>query len=161
MKNSVLYIVGATVLVGGAFLFLKNKKKKDLLKLAEAGGTTSSGTTSGGTTSSGTTTGGTTSGGTTSSLSNTSDGVSPSDANINLTNATFLANEIKAIDKEFNTPFNGEKTVRGSTRMFDYTIEYKEYQTMQRTYRIRRELKVSELAKLGYKVDAIGQLVKI
>jgi len=67
MNKSVIYIVGATVLVGGgAFLFLKNKKKKDLLKLAEAeklaeigklggatsGGTTSSGTTLGGTTSS-------------------------------------------------------------------------------------------------------------
>ena len=37
MNKSVIYIVGATVLLGGgAFLFLKNKKKKDLLKLAEA-----------------------------------------------------------------------------------------------------------------------------
>ena len=64
MNKNVIYIVGATVLLGGgAFLFLKNKKKKDLLKLAEAeklaeidklGGTTSGGTTSGGTTSSGT-----------------------------------------------------------------------------------------------------------
>jgi predicted phage-related endonuclease len=35
MKN-VLYIVGATVLVGGgAYLFLKNKKAKDLSKLAD------------------------------------------------------------------------------------------------------------------------------
>jgi len=75
MNKNVIYIVGATVLLGGgAFLFLKNKKKKDLLKLAEAekiaeidkqlGGTTSGGTTSGGTTSGGTTSGGTTSGGT-------------------------------------------------------------------------------------------------
>ena len=57
MNKSVIYIVGATVLVGGgAYLFLKNKKKKDLLKLAEVeklaeidklGGTTSGGTTSG------------------------------------------------------------------------------------------------------------------
>jgi len=48
MKNSVLYIVGATLLGGGAFLFLKNKKAKDLSKLAEAeklAGTTSGGTT--------------------------------------------------------------------------------------------------------------------
>ena len=59
MNKNVIYIVGATVLLGGgAFLFLKNKKKKDLLKLAEAeklaeidklGGTTSGGTTSSGT----------------------------------------------------------------------------------------------------------------
>jgi LPXTG-motif cell wall-anchored protein len=56
MKNSVLYIVGATLLGGGAFLFLKNKKKKDLSKLAEAeklAGTTSGGATTGGTTSGG------------------------------------------------------------------------------------------------------------
>jgi LPXTG-motif cell wall-anchored protein len=33
MKNSVLYIVGAVVLLGGgAFLFIKNKKSKDLSK---------------------------------------------------------------------------------------------------------------------------------
>ena len=37
MKNSILYIVGAVVLLGGgAFLFLKNKKNKDKDKLALA-----------------------------------------------------------------------------------------------------------------------------
>lgn len=36
MRNSILYIVGAVVLLGGgAFLFLKNKKSKDVSKLAE------------------------------------------------------------------------------------------------------------------------------
>jgi LPXTG-motif cell wall-anchored protein len=36
MRNSILYIVGAVVLLGGgAFLFLKNKKNKDVSKLAE------------------------------------------------------------------------------------------------------------------------------
>ena len=36
MKNSILYIVGAVVLLGGgAFLFLKNKKSKDTAKLEE------------------------------------------------------------------------------------------------------------------------------
>lgn len=36
MRNSILYIVGAVVLLGGgAFLFLKNKKNKDVIKLAE------------------------------------------------------------------------------------------------------------------------------
>jgi hypothetical protein len=36
MNKSVIYIVSATVLVGGgAYLFLKNKKAKDLSKLAE------------------------------------------------------------------------------------------------------------------------------
>ena len=156
MNKSVIYIVGGTVLVGGAYLFLKNKKAKDLAELNKLGGATTGGTTTGGTTSGGTTTGGTTSGGST-----TSDGVSPSDANINLANATILVNEIKAIDKEYNTPFRGEKYVRGSTNLFQTTPEYKAYQRMKVTYKIRREPKVTELAKLGYKVDAIGQLVKI
>ena len=63
MNKSVIYIVGATVLVGGgAYLFLKNKKKKDLSALADieklteignlqptTGGTPSGGQTSGGT----------------------------------------------------------------------------------------------------------------
>jgi LPXTG-motif cell wall-anchored protein len=36
MKNGILYIVGAVVLLGGgAFLFLKNKKNKDTSKLAD------------------------------------------------------------------------------------------------------------------------------
>jgi len=36
MKNSILYIVGAVVLLGGgAFLFLRNKKSKDISKLKD------------------------------------------------------------------------------------------------------------------------------
>jgi LPXTG-motif cell wall-anchored protein len=36
MNKNLIYIVGATVLVGGgAYLFLKNKKAKDLAKLDE------------------------------------------------------------------------------------------------------------------------------
>ena len=36
MKNNILYIVGAVALLGGgAFLFLKNKKSKDLSKLKD------------------------------------------------------------------------------------------------------------------------------
>jgi len=55
MKNIITYILGATVLVGGAYLFLKNKKAKDLAELDKLGGTTPSGTTPSGTTPSGTT----------------------------------------------------------------------------------------------------------
>jgi LPXTG-motif cell wall-anchored protein len=61
MKNSIIYILGATVLVGGgAYLFLKNKKKQDTDKLAELdklGGTTETGTTGTGTGTTGTGTG--------------------------------------------------------------------------------------------------------
>ena len=159
MNKTLIYIVGGTVLVGGAYLFLKNKKAKDLSTLAELGGATTGGATTVGATSGGTTSGGTTSGGTKPPLSTTSDGVAPSDANLNLANATVLANEIKAIDKEMSTPFMGQKTVGG---MFgNETPEYRAYNMMSATYKIRREPKVTELAKLGYKLDAIGQLVKI
>jgi LPXTG-motif cell wall-anchored protein len=44
--TNVILVVGATVLVGGgAYLFLKNKNKKDAIKLAELGGATSGGIT--------------------------------------------------------------------------------------------------------------------
>lgn len=59
MRNSILYIVGAVVLLGGgAFLFLKSKKTKDTAKLEElaelakatVGGDTTGGATTGATT---------------------------------------------------------------------------------------------------------------
>ena len=119
MNKSVIYIVGATVLLGGgAFLFLKNKKKKDLLKLAEAEKIAEIDKQLGGTKSGGTTT---------------------SDANLNLANATILATERKTI-------------IAQPISRTSLNIQ-------------RRKLKLEELDKklatLGYKVDAIGQLVKI
>ena len=182
MNKSVIYIVGATVLLGGgAFLFLKNKKKKDLLKLAEMGGATSSGTTPSGTTPSGTTSGGTksggtttggtkpsgttssgaTSGGATSSLSNTSDGVSPSDANINLANATVLVGQraiLVAKTKQRCVHVSNYGFGWGQTRNdpnYDQCNSAKLGAIKQLP-----ELD-KKLATLGYKVDAIGQLVKI
>jgi hypothetical protein len=146
MNKSLIYIVGATVLVGGAYLFLKNKKAKDLAKLDEIGGATSGGTTTGGTTSGGATSGGTTSGGTTSSLSNTSDGVSPSDANINLTNANNLVGKIATLKKNINK-----------------RCGFADPKCINERNNAKKELPIieSQLAKLGYKVDAIGTLVKI
>jgi LPXTG-motif cell wall-anchored protein len=58
MRNSILYIVGAVVLLGGgAFLFLKSKKTKDTAKLeelAELAKETIGGVTGGATTGTGT-----------------------------------------------------------------------------------------------------------
>jgi len=113
MNRNVIYIVGATVLLGGgAFLFLKNKKKKDLLKLAEAEKLAEIDKLNEKTT---------------------------SDANINLANATILATERKTI-------------IAQPISRTSLNIQ-------------RRKLKLEELDKklatLGYKVDAIGQLVKI
>ena len=131
MKNTVIYILGATVLVGGAYLFLKNKKAKDLAKLDEIGGNTS---------------GGTTLGGTTTNLSTTSDGVAPSDANLNLTNATLLVAQRVDLKKKINQKcgFADPKCINERNNAKTQLVELDK-----------------KLATLGYKVDAIGQLVKI
>jgi hypothetical protein len=160
MKNSIIYILGATVLVGGAYLFLKNKKAKDLAELDKLGGTTTGGTTSGGATTGGTTPSGTTPSGTTPPLSTATDGVAPSDANINLANATVLAstrnNILRAMSESCTKPrtigryggFEGGGIVEGCT--------LRKYQAGQQLIVVDKKL-----AELGYKVDAIGQLVKI
>ena len=130
MKNSVIYIVGATVLVGGAYLFLKNKKAKDLAKLNEIGGATTGGATTGGTTSGGTTLG---------------DGVISNDAYPNLANATVLVGQRGFLQGQLNQDwadsiiFNiRKKPLKGQIAELDV-----------------------KLAKLGYKVDSTGSLVKI
>jgi hypothetical protein len=161
MKNSLTYILGATVLVGGAFLFLKNKKAKDLAKLDELGGATSGGATSGGTTSSGTT-----SGGTTSSLSNTSDGVTPSDANLNLANATILATQRKTLNATANKSCLGlssNTTIGGfGTGTPFFNIGASSSCNAEKLVAKNKLIELDKkLATLGYKVDAIGQLVKI
>jgi hypothetical protein len=145
MNKSVIYIVGAIVLVGGAYLFLKNKKEKDLSKLAELGGTTSGGTTSGGTTSGGATSG---------------DGVSPSDANLNLANATILASQrknIKPCSSELS--FSGGGLFGGSGGSVSTGVLIG---TVSPQVTIKRLAELDKkLADLGYKVDANCKLVKI
>jgi len=166
--TNVIILVGVLGVGGvGAYLYMKNKQAQNALLTGslpatnQGGATTPSGTTTptGGATSTTTTTGGAT----TPPLSNVSDGVSPSDANINLSNAMLLVAEIKAIDKEYATPFKGERKIIGSTGfgITNETPEYKAYNRMRATYKIRREPKVTALAKLGYKVDATGALVKV
>ena len=166
MNKSVIYIVGATVLVGGAYLFLKNKKAKDLAKLDEIGGATLGGATLGGATLGGATLGGTTPsgatlGGTTPFLSTTSDGVSPSDANLNLANATVLVGQRAKLKEIINTTCLRTKPIISSfgtpTIDLDYTKCINQ-QTIAKKQLVELDAK---LAKLGYKLDAIGQLVKI
>ena len=159
MNKSVIYIVGATVLVGGAYLFLKNKKAKDLSTLAELGGATPSGTTP-----SGATTGGATSGGTTSSLSNTSDGVTPSDANLNLANATVLVGQRAILNATANKSCLGlYDSSLGSGWGIDLN-KNREYNSCQSSKLLAKKQLVEldkKLATLGYKVDATDTLVKI
>jgi hypothetical protein len=157
MKTTNVILVGVLgVSAVGAYMFFTRKQRKTAmlqqkgLEIVNIGSTTQ-------TTPSSTTTSG---GSTIPTLATQSDGVSPSDANINLTNATFLVAEIKAIDKEYSTPFNGNKLVVGDPNWRN-TKEYDAYLQMQRTYKIRREPKITALAKLGYKLDATGTLIRI
>ena len=162
MKNTVIYIVGATVLVGGAYLFLKNKKAKDLSKLDEIGGATSGGTTTGGATTGGTTSGGTTSGGTTSG-----DGVAPTDANLNLANATILASQRKTLLGQTTPNLSPSSLGVGmfSGGMFGNNMAQAQaganVQASIQSAKIRLAELDKKLANLGYKVDATGTLVKI
>jgi len=157
MNKSVIYIVGATVLVGGAYLFLKNKKAKDLSKLAELGGTTT-----GGTTPSGATTGGTTSGGTTPPLSTTSDGVTPSDANLNLANATVLVGKrANLVAKTKQSCGTYVVPTFGSGISINVNDGYNRCEGEKSIAKRQLPELDKKLATLGYKVDAIGQLVKI
>jgi hypothetical protein len=152
MKNTVIYILGATVLVGGAYLFLKNKKAKDLAKLDEIGGTTPSGTTPSGTTSGGTTSG---------------DGVAPTDANLNLANATILATQRKTLVAQTKPNLSlssgnlfGGGLFGGGNPMTTGQVGANPQVSIQ-SAKIRLAELDKKLATLGYKVDAIGQLVKI
>ena len=155
MKNSLTYILGATVLVGGAYLFLKNKKAKDLAKLNEIGGATTGGTTSGGTTSGGTTSG---------------DGVAPTDANLNLANATILATQRKTLNATANkscitlgyASFIGGGVFGGGIGTPSVSIGASTECDTEKLGAKKQLIELDKkLATLGYKVDAIGQLVKI
>ena len=142
MNKNVIYIVGATVLVGGAYLFLKNKKAKDLAELDTLGGTTGTGTGTTGTTG--------------------TDGVSPSDANLNLANATVLAskrNNLKPCSSELSFSGGGGYNYGGSGGSVSIGAEIT---TASREERIKRLAELDKkLADLGYKVYANCQLVKI
>ena len=164
MKNTVIYILGATVLVGGAYLFLKNKKAKDLSKLDEIGGATSGGTTTGGATTGGTTPSGTTPSGTTTGGTTSGDGVAPTDANLNLANATVLVGQRAILNATANKSCLGfYDTSLGSGWGIDLN-KNREYNSCVSSKNVAKKKLVEldkKLATLGYKVDATGSLVKI
>jgi hypothetical protein len=155
MKNSVIYIVVATVLVGGAYLFLKNKKAKDLAKLDEIGGTTSSGTTSGGTTPSGATTGGTTPIVTTPSI--TEPVKIDKDLNLDAYNLQVTLEQLKKLANQRNNPPKKESATGVTTKEW-----YNWYFSVgrQAEYDKKRQPLLEKLAKLGYKFEN-GLLIKI
>ena len=159
MNKSAIYIVGAIALLGGgAYLFLKNKRAKDLAKLDEIGGATSGGSTStGGSTSGGSTsTGGTTTGGTTPNLTNPVK--VDKDLNLDAYNLQQLLEQLKELDKElkdkprYNTSF-------GAKQSQEYYDWFKRVGNVK-VYNQRKGVILEKLAKLGYKYEN-GLLVKI
>ena len=152
MNKSVTYIVGATVLVGGAYLFLKNKKAKDLSKLDEMGGATTGGTTSGGTTSGGTT-------------SQNNEVFLPSDKDMKLIDATVLMGKIKALKSQLGKPFTGIKfkdsIYQNENRPSDWTFEYTQYRNGQSSIPKQIEKLLSDLDNLDYELDSNNNLVKL
>jgi LPXTG-motif cell wall-anchored protein len=112
MKNTVLYIIGGVVLIGGgAFLYMKYKKKPqgDLATQSgttdatTTGATTTGATTTGATTTGATTTGATTTGATTTGATTTgatTTGASSTDKN--LAEATIIAKQIDSINTKIN-----------------------------------------------------------
>ena len=162
--TNVIILVGVLGVGGvGAYMYMKNKQAQDALLTGSLPATNQGGTTTpSGTT---TTTSSTTPSGTP-PLSTTSDGVSPSDANLNLANATVLVAERKGLVARANASLLG--SVRGGISfggglmggMNTGAVDINKAAAKQLAKQQLVELD-AKLAKLGYKVDATGALVKV
>ena len=168
--TNVIILVGVLGVGGvGAYMFLKNKKAQDALLSGslpatnQGGATTPSGTTTptGGATTT-TPTGG---GATTPPLSTTSDGVSPSDANLNLANATVLVAERKGLVARAKASCLSQPTLSSGGFVSGTTMSAAGISASCQASRELAKKQLVELdaklAKLGYKVDATGTLVKV
>jgi len=162
--TNVIILVGVLGVGGvGAYLYMKNKQAQNALLTGslpatnQGGATTPSGTTTSSTTPSGTTT-----------LSTTSDGVSPSDANLNLANATVLVGErALALKASKNSCLGSVGDAIPSGGGFGMGSFMASNASSAQCYGARELAKKkvveldAKLAKLGYKVDATGALVKV
>jgi hypothetical protein len=163
--KNVIILVGVLGVGGvGAYMYMKNKQAQDALltgslPATNQGGATTSGTTTSGNTTSGTTTSGTTtSGGNTPPLSTTSDGVNPSDANVNLANATILVGQRQILVEKTK-----EKAPPKPIGSMSIGTTMQQLSWVSRVAVAKKQLVEldAQLAKLGYKVDATGALVRI
>jgi hypothetical protein len=164
--KNVIILVGVLGVGGvGAYMYMKNKQAQDALLSGslpatnQGGATTPSGTTTSGTTPSGTTASGTTtSGGSTPPLSTTSDGVNPSDANVNLANATILVGQRQILVEKTK-----EKAPPKPIGSMSMGTTMQQLSWVSRVAVAKKQLVEldAQLAKLGYKLDAKNQLVKI
>jgi len=157
--TNVIILVGVLGVGGvGAYMYMKNKQAQDALLTGSLPATNQGGGFVGTPTTTTTPTGGATTptgGSTTPPLSTTSDGVSPSDANINLANATILVAERAILQAKIKAPL---------PTMFEFGNLNPEH-TKALTSKALAKKKLIELdaklAKLGYKVDSTGSLVRI
>jgi hypothetical protein len=154
----------------GAYMYMKNKKAQDNLLSGSLPATTPSGTPLLATPPLATTNQGgvldtiirqaTAPTGTPPALSTESDGISPSDANLNLANATVLASKRAIV---FKKAYGGLRYTTSVQK--DFLGNFKEVTTSNfvEVGRAKEELKKidANLAKLGYKVTSGGRLVKI
>jgi hypothetical protein len=148
MNKSVIYIVGATVLVGGAYLFLKNKKAKDLAKLDEIGGATLGGTTPSGTTPSGTT------------PSITEPVKVDKDLNLDAYNLQKVLEQLKDLENERKNAPKYVSFTSNDTAGYKLWIDWYNRIGSATAYEKRRKPLLETLAKLGYKFEN-GLLIKI
>ena len=158
MKTTNVILIGV-VGVGavGAYMYMKNKKAQDNLLSGSLPATTLSATPLSGTPPTETTP----------VLSTTSDGVSPSDANLNLANATVLVGQRAILQAKIKAPLpsigrnvygaNGFLTDE-SKRRNEARAEAVRSQKNAQTQLVALDKK---LANLGYKIDSKGALVKI
>ena len=187
MKTTNVILIGV-VGVGavGAYMYMKNKKAQDNLlsgslpapATSQGGGfATTPATSQGGFVATPATSQGggfatapaTSGASTTPVLSTTSDGVSPSDANLNLANATVLVGQRAELIKTIKRPIPSMISMGYGGFLGNANFQ----QTMQQTsvrasaLALRKNAQTSlveldkKLANLGYKVDATGKLVQI
>jgi hypothetical protein len=156
MKTTNVILVGV-VGVGavGAYMYMKNKKAQDDLLSGSLPATTPSGTPLLATPPLVSNPVG--------NLSTTTDGVNPSDANVNLANATIIDTERKRVFEQSNAKIKSTSTGRitgGS--MFGNPLPTTTSNAGAVMY-ARQQLILldKKLADLGYKVDATGSLVRI
>ena len=159
--TNVIILVGVLGVGGvGAYMYMKNKQAQNALLTGSLPATNQGGvTTPSGTT---TPTGG---GATTPPLSTTSDGVSPSDANLNLANATVLVAERKGLVARAKASCLSQPTLSSGGFVSGTTMSAAGISaSCQASRQLAKKQLVeldAKLAKLGYKVDATGTLVKI
>ena len=170
MKTSSVILVGVLGVGGiGAYMYMKNKQAQNALLTGSLPATNQGGGFVGTPTTSGTTTSGTatTPSGTAPQLSTTSDGVSPSDANLNLANATVLVADRKNLvtaTKKSCLGSGGSSIPSGGGFSTSFSSSSLSFAKCEGSKQLAKKQLVeldAKLAKLGYKVDATGTLVRI